>query len=115
MILELVSGHPLNALAPIVVTPDGGNMRVVKAAHPLHKDSGIVASPVVLNVTDISFVQPLNALLPILVTKLGIEMEVRFVQPMNALLPILVTKLSIETEVIVVQFSNALLPILVTE
>jgi len=48
-------------------------------------DSGIVI--------DVRFVQPLNALLPIVVMESGNVIDVRFVQPLNALFSTPVIKL----------------------
>ena len=46
-----------------------------------------------------------------LVTELGMVMEVREEQPMNAYSPMVVTELGMVTEVREEQYSNALLPI----
>ena len=66
---------------------------------------------------EVRFVQPLNAPAPILVTELGIVMEVRLVQVANALMLIKVNEAFVGnvTEVRAVQFRNACEPILVTE
>ena len=59
--------------------------------------------------------QPKKALSPMLVTELGIVMEVRPVHPAKELLPMLVTELGMVMEVRLVQLQKAQLPMLVTE
>lgn len=66
------------------------------------------------NVTDVNIEQPENAYSPMLVTLLGIVMEVKPEQPEKAEPPILLTLLGIVTEVRPEQRENADCPMLVT-
>jgi len=66
-------------------------------------------------VMEVRPLQPWNALAPILVTDNGICMEVRVEQPWNALSAILVIESGSITEVSPEQFWNAFDPILMTE
>ena len=76
-----VFAHPQGTVA---VAPD---FTFQKTVFPI--DGGVV----LLNVTSSKLLQPENALLPMLVTLLGIVMPVRAVQPINACSSMLVPKL----------------------
>jgi hypothetical protein len=72
------------------IDSQGTNIFVVAGALK-NKSVPNVGGVVRLKVTKLRLVQPLNALLPILVTLFGIVMDSSLVQPLNALSPILVT------------------------
>ena len=104
--------QPLNELALSLgrpsITIDVRPIQLAKALLPM-----LVTLLGIINSPDKSL-QSENALLPMLVTLLGIVIEVNPIQPEKALLPMLVTLLPIVTEVIPLQPEKALLPMLVT-
>ena len=60
-------------------------MEVIPIQFWKNSDSNLVSSVFVGKMTEVIIEQFLNALTPILITELGIVMEVRLVQPLNAL------------------------------
>ena len=67
------------------------------------------------SVTDVSLLQPLNALDPMELTLFGIDMDVNAVQLLNAFAPIVVTDAGILNEANAVQPLNADVPMDVTD
>jgi hypothetical protein len=83
--------HPLNAVAPIpIMLLPPLIVRVVNVLTPENIAGGIVVLAVVLLIVIVGFV-PANALLLTLVILAGIVIEVKSEQPLNELVPILVT------------------------
>ena len=108
--------HDLNALLFILVTLRGTKSIFVKEVQFWNIVSDIVVIPIPIEMLSLfSFVQPLNALFPMLVTESGMVMDVRERQPSNALSTIIVTEFPRFTEVREPQRPNAAFPMLVAE
>ena len=70
---------------------------------PLNVKDPVDGTVVAKHVTEVRLLQPSKALLPMLVTELGMVMEVRLLEPWKAPSPMLVTELGMVTEVRLLQ------------